>query len=50
MLKITPEIRGQVRTTHGFREVLAVIFTGVGAIAADHPDEWGCVDSPLMNL
>ncbi|WDZ64031.1 hypothetical protein MF628_08165 [Paenibacillus polymyxa] len=49
MLKITP-IRGVVRTAHGFREVLTVIFTGVGTIAADHPDEWGCADLPLIHL
>ncbi|MMZ67940.1 hypothetical protein D1872_305790 [compost metagenome] len=49
MLKITP-IRGVVRTAHGFREALAVIFIGVGTIVADHPDEWGCVDFPLTHL
>ncbi|MGG4214781.1 hypothetical protein [Paenibacillus sp. FSL L8-0638] len=50
MLKITLEIRGVVRTAHGFREILAVVFTGVGTTAADHPDEWGCADLPLIHL
>ncbi|WP_237448965.1 hypothetical protein [Paenibacillus sp. OT2-17] len=50
MLKITPEIRGQVRTTHGSREVPTMIFIGVGTIAANHPDKWGCADFPLIHL
>ncbi|MEJ3716485.1 MULTISPECIES: hypothetical protein [Paenibacillus] len=49
MLKITP-IGGVVRTAHGFREILAMIFIGVGTIAEDHPDEWGCADLPLIHL
>ncbi|MCP3809077.1 MULTISPECIES: hypothetical protein [Paenibacillus] len=50
MLKITPEIHGVARTAHGFREILAMIFIGVGTIAEDHPDEWGCAALPLIHL
>ncbi|EHS59073.1 hypothetical protein WG8_0951 [Paenibacillus sp. Aloe-11] len=50
MVKITTEMSGQVRTTQGYRMELTVIFTGAGTIAADQPDKWGCVDSPLIHL